>query len=175
MAGKCIVVMGVSGTGKSSVGQQLAQQLQAKFIDGDNLHPRSNILKMSQGQPLNDEDREPWLTRLNDVIFSLQQKNETGFLVCSSLKKRYRERLRQDNHGITFLWLTGDYNLVLQRMQQRVGHFMPESLLRSQFMALETPGEDERDVMAVDIASSIDGVVQGCLDALAQASTPITC
>mgnify|MGYP002507242974 CR=1 FL=1 len=175
MAGKCIVVMGVSSTGKSSVGQQLAQRLHAKFIDGDDLHPRNNIIKMSQGQPLNDDDREPWLTRLNDVIFSLQQKNETGFLVCSSLKKRYRERLRQDNHGITFLWLTGDYDLVLQRMQQRVGHFMPESLLRSQFMALETPTEDEQDVIAVDIASSLDGVIQACLDALTPTSLPVTC
>lgn len=168
MAGKCIVVMGVSSTGKSRVGYRLAQQLQAKFIDGDDLHPRHNISKMSQGQALDDTDREPWLARLNDVIFSLQQKNEVGVLVCSSLKKRYRERLRKDNAAITFLWLTGDYALVLQRMQQRVGHFMPESLLLSQFQALETPGEDETDVMAIDIALPVDGVVERCLRALAQ-------
>lgn len=175
MAGKCIVVMGVSSTGKSSVGQQLAQRLHAKFIDGDDLHPRENIVKMSQGQPLNDDDRAPWLTRLNDVVFSLQQKNETGFLVCSSLKRRYRDRLRQDNHDITFLWLTGDYDVVLNRMQQRVGHFMPESLLRSQFMTLETPGEDETDVIAIDITQSLDSVVACCLSVLAQEREPLAC
>lgn len=175
MAGKCIVVMGVSSTGKSSVGQQLAQRVGAKFIDGDDLHPRHNILKMSQGQALDDTDREPWLARLNDVIFSLQQKNETGFLVCSSLKRRYRDRLRRDNDGITFLWLTGDYDLVLSRMQQRVGHFMPESLLKSQFMALETPGEDETDVIAIDIAQPIDRVVASCLSALAPTHEPLAC
>lgn len=166
MAGQCVMIMGVSSTGKSSVGVQLAQRLGAKFIDGDDLHPRHNILKMSQGQALNDDDREPWLERLNDVIFSLQQKNETGILVCSSLKKCYRERLRKDNHGITFLWLTGDYALVLARMQQRKGHFMPESLLKSQFMALEMPQADEPDVVAVDISAPVDGVVQRCIHAL---------
>lgn len=95
MAGQCVVIMGVSSTGKSSVGAQLVQRLGAKFIDGGDLHPRYNILKMSQGLALNDDDREPWLERLNDVIFSLQQKNETGVLVCPSLKKRYRDRLRK--------------------------------------------------------------------------------
>lgn len=166
MAGKCVVIMGVSSTGKSSVGAQLAQRLGAKFLDGDDLHPRHNILKMSQGQALNDHDREPWLERLNDVIFSMQQKNETGFIVCSSLKKRYRDRLRKDNLGITFLWLMGDYMLVLERMQQRKGHFMPESLLKSQFMALETPQADELDIVAVDIASPVEDVVLRCINAL---------
>ncbi|MEC5318428.1 gluconokinase [Brenneria populi subsp. brevivirga] len=166
MAGKCVVIMGVSSTGKSSVGARLAQRLHAKFIDGDDLHPRRNIVKMSQGQALNDDDREPWLERLNDVIFSLQQKNETGLLVCSSLKKRYRDRLRESNHGITFLWLTGDYALVLERMRRRKGHFMPESLLKSQFMALEAPQEDEADVVAIDIDAPMEDVVQRCLNAL---------
>lgn len=86
MTGKCIIVMGVSGTGKSCVGQLLAQALDAKFIDGDDLHPRANIQKMASGQPLNDQDRAPWLERLSDVAYSLQQKNEVGFLVCSALK-----------------------------------------------------------------------------------------
>lgn len=173
MAGQCVVIMGVSSTGKSSVGARLAQRLEAKFIDGDNLHPRHNILKMSQGQALNDDDREPWLEWLNDVVFSLQQKNERGILVCSSLKKRYCNRLRKDNHGITFLWLTGDYALVLARMQQRKGHFMPESLLKSQFMALETPQADEADVVAVDIASPVDSVVQLCINALTLERVPV--
>ena len=121
MAGQCIILMGVSGTGKSTVGQALAHALGAKFIDGDDLHPRNNIVKMATSQPLNDEDRQPWLTRIADVIFSLEQKNESGVLVCSALKKRYRDRLREGNAKLRFLWLTGDYDCILQRMRQRKG------------------------------------------------------
>ncbi|VEG87002.1 gluconokinase [Yersinia pseudotuberculosis] len=166
MSGKCIIVMGVSGTGKSCVGQALALALGAKFIDGDDLHPRANIQKMAAGQPLNDQDRAPWLERLSDVAYSLQQKNEVGFLVCSALKKQYRDHLREGNEGIRFLWLTGDYDLVLHRMQQRAGHFMPESLLKSQFATLEAPGSDEPDVIPIDISSSIADVVEHCIAAL---------
>ncbi len=135
MAGQCIILMGVSGTGKTTVGQALAQALGAKFIDGDDLHPRQNIVKMAASQPLDDDDRRPWLERIADVIFSPEQKNESGVLVCSALKKRYRDRLREGSDNLRFLWLTGDYECILQRMQQRKGHFMPEALLRSQFAA----------------------------------------
>lgn len=166
MSGECIIVMGVSGTGKSCVGQALAQALNAKFIDGDDLHPRANIQKMASGQPLNDQDRAPWLERLSDVAYSLQQKNEVGFLVCSALKKQYRDRLREGNQGIRFLWLTGDYDLVLHRMQQRAGHFMPESLLKSQFTTLEAPGASEPDVIQIDISPDVAGVVELCIAAL---------
>ena len=174
MSGKCIIVMGVSGTGKSCVGQALATRLNAKFIDGDDLHPRANINKMASGHPLDDNDRSPWLARLSDVAYSLQQKNETGFLVCSALKKQYRDRLRQGNDGIRFLWLNGDYALVLQRMQQRAGHFMPETLLKSQFATLEEPGSQESDVTAIDISSDLAGVVERCVTALQQ-NTPLNC
>lgn len=167
MAGQCIILMGVAGTGKSCVGQALAKRLNAKFIDGDDLHPRANIQKMASGLALDDNDRAPWLERLNDVAFSLQQKNETGFVVCSALKKRYRDRLRSGNAGITFIWLTGAYALVLARMRQRSGHFMPESLLQSQFATLETPDDHEPDVIAVDIDAPLQGVVDRCADALA--------
>ncbi|CNE13390.1 gluconokinase [Yersinia nurmii] len=171
MTGKCIIVMGVAGTGKSCVGQALASRLNAKFIDGDDLHPRANIQKMASGQPLNDQDRAPWLERLSDVAYSLQQKNETGFLVCSSLKKQYRDRLRAGNQDIQFLWLTGDYSLVLARMRQRAGHFMPESLLQSQFATLEAPDAVERDIIKIDITPPLAGVVQNCITALEQADT----
>ncbi len=87
MTGRSFILMGVSSTGKSSVGAALAQALSAKFIDGDDLHPRNNILKMASKQPLNDEDRAPWLERIRDAAFSLEQKNETGIIVCSALKK----------------------------------------------------------------------------------------
>ncbi|MBJ7223993.1 MULTISPECIES: gluconokinase [unclassified Brenneria] len=172
MSGKCIIIMGVSGTGKSSVGEALASRLNAKFIDGDDLHPRANIQKMASGRPLNDDDRQPWLERLSDVAYSLQQKNETGFLVCSALKKRYRDRLRTGSGNLIFLWLNGDYQLVLNRMQQRVGHFMPESLLKSQFAALESPDTQETDVIPIDISTSFDGVVNRCIGALHQELTP---
>lgn len=159
MAELCIILMGVSGTGKTTVGQALSQAIGAKFIDGDDLHPRQNIVKMASGQPLEDSDRLPWLDRIGDVIFSLGQKNESGILVCSALKKRYRDQLRQGNPALRFLWLTGDYDCILQRMQQRKGHFMPEALLRSQFAALEAPDESEPDIVAVDIAPDVAQIV----------------
>jgi len=159
MAELCIILMGVSGTGKTTVGQALSQAIGAKFIDGDDLHPRQNIVKMASGQPLEDSDRLPWLDRIGDVIFSLGQKNESGILVCSALKKRYRDQLRQGNPALRFIWLTGDYDCILQRMQQRKGHFMPEALLRSQFAALETPDESEPDIVAVDIAPDVAQIV----------------
>ncbi|MVT05439.1 gluconate kinase [Enterobacter sp. 10-1] len=166
MAGQCIILMGVSGTGKTTVGQALAQALGAKFIDGDDLHPRQNIVKMAASQPLNDEDRGPWLERIADVIFSLEQKNESGVLVCSALKKRYRDRLREGSGNLRFLWLTGEYECILQRMQQRKGHFMPEALLRSQFAALETPDASESDILAVDIAPDVASIVAQSLHLL---------
>ena len=163
MAELCIILMGVSGTGKTTVGQALSQAIGAKFIDGDDLHPRQNIVKMASGQPLEDSDRLPWLDRIGDVIFSLGQKNESGILVCSALKKRYRDQLRQGNPALRFLWLTGDYDCILQRMQQRKGHFMPEALLRSQFAALEAPDESEPDIVAVDIAPDVAQIVGNAL------------
>ncbi|MDR3433480.1 MAG: gluconokinase [Rouxiella aceris] len=163
MAGQCVILMGVSGTGKSTVGLALAQAMQAKFIDGDDLHPRQNIRKMASGQALNDDDRRPWLEHISDVIFSLEQKNESGVLVCSALKKRYRDQLRQGNNNVRFLWLKGDYNCVLDRLRQRQGHFMPEALLQSQFAALELPAEDEVDIIAVDIAAPVATLVSQSL------------
>jgi gluconokinase len=163
MAGQCVILMGVSGTGKSTVGLALAQAMQAKFIDGDDLHPRQNIRKMASGQALNDDDRRPWLEHISDVIFSLEQKNESGVLVCSALKKRDRDQLRQGNNNVRFLWLKGDYDCVLDRMRQRQGHFMPEALLQSQFAALELPAEDEVDIIAVDIAAPVATLVSQSL------------
>ena len=163
MEGQCVILMGVSGTGKSTVGLALAQAMQAKFIDGDDLHPRQNIRKMASGQALNDDDRRPWLEHISDVIFSLEQKNESGVLVCSALKKRYRDQLRQGNNNVRFLWLKGDYNCVLDRLRQRQGHFMPEALLQSQFAALELPAEDEVDIIAVDIAAPVATLVSQSL------------
>ncbi|KAE9825103.1 gluconokinase, GntK/IdnK-type, partial [Escherichia coli] len=132
--------------GKTLIGSKVAALLSAKFIDGDDLHPAKNIDKMSQGIPLSDEDRLPWLERLNDASYSLYKKNETGFIVCSSLKKHYRDILRKGSPHVHFLWLDGDYETILARMQRRAGHFMPVALLKSQFEALERPQADEQDI-----------------------------
>ncbi|WCG82842.1 gluconokinase [Pectobacterium sp. A5351] len=166
MSGRSIILMGVSGSGKSSVGAELGRAIQAKFIDGDDLHPRANIQKMASGTPLNDDDRAPWLERLSDVAYSLAHKNEIGIIVCSALKKRYRDRLREGNEKMVFIYLKGSFELVLERHKARAGHFMPTDLLKSQFDALEEPGSDEPDVLKVDINGTREEVVQRCVDAL---------
>ncbi|MGF6191873.1 gluconokinase [Serratia sp. 2723] len=168
MAGKCIILMGVSGSGKSTIGAAVAREIKAKFIDGDDLHPRANIQKMASGQPLNDEDRAPWLQRLNDAAYSLNHKNESGIIVCSALKRRYRDLLRKDNDNMVFIYLKGSFEVILARLQARSGHFMPTDLLKSQFDALEEPSVDEKDVICVDIDTDVEGVVGRCVAALKQ-------
>ena len=154
MAGESYILMGVSGSGKSLIGSKVAALLSAKFIDGDDLHPAKNIDKMSQGIPLTDEDRLPWLERLNDASYSLYKKNETGFIVCSSLKKQYRDFLRKGSPNVHFLWLDGDYD------------FMPVALLKSQFEALECPLAEEDDVARIDINHDIENVTAQCQQAV---------
>ncbi|MGL4485918.1 MAG: gluconokinase [Yersinia sp. (in: enterobacteria)] len=166
MAGRSIIVMGVSGSGKTTVGEAVARQIHAKFIDGDDLHPRANIQKMGGGYPLNDQDRIPWLERLSDAAYSLNHKNETGIIVCSALKRCYRDRLRQGNEGMVFLYLKGSFHVIMERLKARSGHFMPTDLLNSQFETLEEPGTEEPDVICVDIDADIDDVVQRCVLAL---------
>ncbi|WP_174847985.1 gluconokinase [Yersinia artesiana] len=166
MAGRSIIVMGVSGSGKTTVGEAVARRIHAKFIDGDDLHPRANIQKMGSGHPLNDEDRMPWLERLSDAAYSLHHKNETGIIVCSALKRRYRDRLREGNPEMVFLYLKGSFDVIMERLKARSGHFMPTDLLKSQFEALEEPGSAEPDVICVDIDADIDEVVQRCVLAL---------
>ncbi|MDO4429843.1 MAG: gluconokinase [Lonepinella koalarum] len=164
--GKSIILMGVSSTGKTSVGTEVAHRLGLKLIDGDDLHPRANIIKMGQGQPLNDEDRAPWLERIRDAAFSLEQKSEKGIIICSALKKQYRDLIREGNDSVKFLFLQGDFELVLQRMRQRQGHYMKEEMLRSQFDTLEIPQSEETDVLPVDINGSFEQVVERCIEAL---------
>jgi len=166
MAGQSIILMGVSGSGKSTVGAALAREINAKFIDGDDLQPRANIQKMASGTPLNDDARAPWLLRLNDAAYSLRHKNETGVIVCSALKRRYRDALRKDNEGMVFIYMKGSFDVIADRLKARAGHFMPTDLLRSQFDALEEPGEDEPDVLRVNIDHKFDGVVDRCVAAL---------
>lgn len=159
LKGYTFVFMGVTSSGKSTIGEAVAKSVGGKFIDGDDLHPRNNITKMSSGLPLNDDDREPWLQRINDIAYSVEQKNETMFVVCSALKRKYREIIRRDNHKVIFIHLQGDYALIFKRMQAREGHFMPIELIKSQFDALEMPGEDERDVATISIEGSVNEVI----------------
>ncbi|MDE1239920.1 gluconokinase [Vibrio aestuarianus] len=170
MTGSSIIVMGVCACGKSTVGEKLAQKLGAKFIDGDDLHPKANIIKMAGGEPLNDDDRKPWLERIRDAAFSLESKNEQGIIVCSALKKTYRDQIREGNQNVTFLFLDGSFDLIMQRMQARQGHFMKANMVESQFNTLERPDDEDR-VAVIDIDTNIDQVVERALQALRQLNT----
>ncbi|MGP3974484.1 gluconokinase [Streptomyces sp. 8N114] len=136
--------MGVSGSGKSTVGEWLAEALGLPFADADDFHPEQNIEKMSAGVPLDDDDRAPWLDAMADWLAG--RADGGAVLVCSALKHRYRERLRRASPRLFFVHLDGSYELIAARLARRKGHFMPPSLLRSQFDALEPLGEDERGV-----------------------------
>lgn len=155
---KC-VVMGVCGSGKTSVGKALAEHFGSTFIDGDDLHPRSNIQKMASGVPLNDEDRAPWLERIGDVFFSLQRRSLSGVIVCSALKKKYRDQIRNGNEGLVFVHLKGSMDTILERMAARQGHYMKKDMVQSQFDTLESPGADESDVVTVSIEQPLDQVI----------------
>ncbi|WP_373974572.1 gluconokinase [Chitinibacter sp. SCUT-21] len=156
---KIYVLMGVSGCGKSAVATALAQQLNAALLDGDFLHSRANIAKMASGQPLNDDDRAPWLAALNDAAFAMQRTNAVSLIVCSALKKAYRDRLRAGNPNLAFIFLDGEYDLIAERLRQRQGHFQKEGMLTSQFATLERPDSSETDVHSVDITPPLADVV----------------
>lgn len=150
-----LVVMGVSGCGKSSVGEGIAQALHLPYIDGDDLHPPENVEKMRAGIPLTDEDRWPWLDRVAETL-----SGQDCILGCSALKRRYRDRIRAAG-AVQFLHLTGARDLIAARMASRRGHYMPTSLLDSQFAALEPPGPEE--AMNIDIDQPLDDIVKQAL------------
>ena len=154
------VLMGVSGSGKSAVATGVAQQLQAAFLDGDFLHPKSNILKMASGHALNDDDRKPWLVALNNAIFAMQRTTKISLVVSSALKKSYRDILREGNHNLYFIYLKGDAVVIEERLKARKGHFFKPEMLKSQFDALQEPGADEPDVQVVDIRPSLENVIE---------------
>lgn len=132
------VVMGVTGSGKSTVGKLLAKELSIPFIEGDDFHSQENVLKMSHGIPLDDNDRYPWLKILSKELQIHQDKG--AVLACSALKEEYRQLLQQGlQQKITWIYLKGSEELIQQRMKNREGHFMPETLLHSQFVTLEAP------------------------------------
>ena len=144
--------MGVAGCGKSTIGEALAPVLSARYIDGDSLHPPANIAKMSRGDPLQDADRWPWLDAVGAALM------ENTIIGCSALKRAYRDRIRKLAPDATFIYLAGDRAVIDARMAARTGHFMPLSLLDSQFAALEPPEADERAVV-VSIDQPVTAVV----------------
>lgn len=157
-----IVVMGVSGSGKSTVGAALAHRLDVPFANADDLHPRANIEKMAAGHPLDDQDRYPWLERVGQWLF---EHRSGGVMSCSALKRAYRDQLRRHEPATVFLHLSGSRELIASRQARRHGHFMPTSLMDSQFATLEPLGADERGVV-VDVANGVDATIQTFLQEL---------
>ncbi|KEQ09366.1 MAG: gluconokinase [Alphaproteobacteria bacterium] len=154
-----IIVMGVSGAGKSSIGERLAVRLGCRFVEGDRLHPASNVEKMAKGMPLTDEDRWPWLDLVGQELAASVAEGKSLVLSCSSLKRIYRDRLRQAAGGhLRFVFLKGTPELLELRMGERTGHFMPLSLLHTQLATLETP-EGEEGVVTVDIDATLEEIV----------------
>ena len=164
---RAIVVMGVSGCGKTSVAEGLAAALSAAFIEGDSLHPAANVEKMSQGIPLTDEDRWPWLDTIGRAMAERLGDGRSVVVSCSALRKTYRDRLRHAAGGsLAFVFLKGSRDLLMARMAARRNHFMPVSLLDSQLSTLEDPSQ-EPGVVTVDIAASIEAIVAAAREGLA--------
>ena len=155
-----LVVMGVSGSGKSTVGAALAQRLGVPFEDADDLHPPANIAKMSAGEALDDDDRYPWLEAIGAWLAA---HPDGGVMSCSALKRRYRDQLRRHTDAVEFLHLEGSHEVIAARQASRPGHFMPASLLASQFATLEPLGADEAGVV-IDVDQSVDAIVQRYVD-----------
>lgn len=167
---RVFVVMGVSGSGKSAVASEVARKLGGAMLDGDFLHPRANILKMSSGQSLDDEDRAPWLTALNDAAFAMKRTNTYSFIVCSALKRRYRDRLREGNPNLSFIYLKGSYELIEGRMLARGTHFFKPQMLVTQFDALEEPLDDESDISVIPIDQTLPEVIDAVIARITKGS-----
>jgi gluconokinase len=157
-----IVVMGVSGSGKSTVGAALAQRLRVPFADADDFHPPANIAKMTAGEALDDDDRYPWLEAIGEWL--ARHCVDGGVMSCSALKRKYRDQLRRHCPDVEFLHLSGTAEVIGRRQASRPGHFMPASLLASQFATLEPLGSDERGI-AIDVDQNIDSIVDNYVSA----------
>ena len=156
------VIMGVSGCGKSTVAQALAEAINCPFYDGDDFHPPENVAKMASGTPLNDDDRAPWLAALHDLLLAHAEKGETAVLACSALKRRYREQLRGGDGRVRFVYLRGDFDTIWQRMQARPGHYMKAEMLDSQFATWEEPNYGHK----LSIDQTPDSMLMEALDFL---------
>ena len=157
-----VVVMGVSGCGKTTVGERLARELGATFIEGDAFHPPANVARMGAGIALTDADRQGWLETLAGQLGAAAEARRRVVLGCSALKRRYRDTLRSGAPGLRLVHLRGSRELLAKRLAERRGHYMPASLLDSQLATLEPPGPDE-DAITLDIALATDTLVQTAL------------
>ena len=164
-SGFAVLVMGVSGSGKTTVAERLADKLGWRFVEGDRLHPPANVEKMRRGIPLTDADRAPWLDRIGEEIKLWAAEGQSGVLTCSALKRAYRDRIRSARPDVRFVYLRGSEALIKSRVAARHHEYMPASLLRSQFEALEEPSPDE-EVVTIDAGGSPDAEVAAVIAAL---------
>jgi gluconokinase len=162
---RAVVVMGVSGSGKSTIASMLAQRLHWVYEDADWFHPQSNIEKMHHGEPLNDEDRWPWLRAIAAWIDQTRHAGGHGVVACSALKRAYRDILIGDRPDVRLVFLKGDHDLIARRIAARADHFMPTTLLDSQFAALEEPQADERPIV-VSIVPHPRDIIENIVAAL---------
>jgi gluconokinase len=160
-----LVVMGVSGSGKTTIADKLAERLGWRCEDGDRFHPASNIAKMSAGHPLTDEDRWPWLQAIANEIDRLCMAGERAVIACSALKRAYRDVLVHDRNDVRIIYLKGTELLIAGRLARRKGHFMPAGLLASQFKTLEPPDPGEHPV-TVSIDATVDAIVDDIVSQL---------
>ena len=160
-----LIVMGVSGSGKSTIADGLAQRLGWTYEDGDKFHPASNVAKMSAGQPLTDEDRWPWLRAIADEIDRACKAGEHVVIACSALKRGYRDVLVHGRNDVRIVYLSGSQELIADRLANRKGHFMPPGLLASQFKTLEPPDRDENPV-TISIDASVEEIVDDSVSQL---------
>jgi len=160
-----LVVMGVSGSGKSTIADRLAARLGWRYEDGDRFHPPANVAKMSAGQPLTDEDRWPWLQAIADEIDRLSAAGQRAVVACSALKRSYRNILVHGRGDIRIVFLNGTQDLIADRLAARKGHFMPPGLLASQFKTLEPPQPGERPI-TVSIDAPVEAIVDDIISQL---------
>lgn len=160
-----LVVMGVSGSGKTTIARELSGRLGWTFEEGDHLHPKANVAKMHSGIPLDDADREPWLKAVAAWVDTQLARGVPGLITCSALKRSYRQTIIDDRPNVRLVYLRGSYELIASRLAQRHGHFMPASLLQSQFDALEEPAMDENPV-TVDVDSTPAKIADAIIDRL---------
>jgi gluconokinase len=163
--GRAVVVMGVSGSGKTTIADLLAKRLGWTFVEGDRLHPPANVERMRQGIPLTDADREPWLDRIGEELRAWGRHGSSGILTCSALKRAYRDRIRASRSEVRFVYLRGSEAMIVARVGARHHEYMPGSLLQSQFETLEEPTPDE-GVVTIEAGESLDAEVENIVTAL---------